>query len=161
MPEGLTQIERIKFDAARDRLYISGYGPAALKPNGEWGLMGRMVMRIDGFTKGTPKVAWTNAALALDDENMPPKAMSWAGDYIFTAACKPTAGLRGQIYVYSVADGKLVGRISAPTEIAQQTGWVDLSQGILARNLPDGRYVICQEDKFHPKVVLHFWNPKG
>ena len=159
MPPGLTQMDRIKYDAKNDRAYVSGYGPDALKPNGEWGLMGRLLMRVDGFTTGTPKVVWSNEKLHLDDEGLPPKAMTWAGDYIFTAACKPTAGLGGQIYVYRIMDGSFVGRISAPNEIAKQTGWVDLSHGLLARLMPDGRYCIAQEDNWHAKVILHLWTP--
>ena len=160
MPPGITQMDRIKYDAKQDRLYVSGYGPDAPKPNGEWGLMGRLLMRVDGFTRGTPKVVWTNAKLNLDDEGLPPKAMTWAGDYLFTAACKPTASLGGQIYVYRITDGSFVGRISAPTEIAAQSGWVDLSHGLLARLLPDGRYAIAQEDNWHAKVIVHLWKPQ-
>jgi len=81
-----------------------------------------------------------------------------AGDYIFTAACKPTVGFLGQIYVYRAGDGGFVGRISAPKEIAQNTGWIDLSHGIRAREL-GGTYYITQEDNLRAKVILYIWKP--
>ena len=82
------------------------------------------------------------------------------GDFIFTAACKPTNGLRGQIYVYQASTGALLGRISAPKAIAQNTGWIDLSHGLRAREL-GGTYYITQEDNLRAKVILHIWKPKG
>ena len=78
----------------------------------------------------------------------------------FTAACKPTGGLRGQIYVYRTSDGGFVGRISAPKAIAQNTGWVDLSHGLRARE-SGGTYYITQEDNLRAKVILHIWKPTG
>jgi len=161
LPAGMTKLERLAYDSENDRMYASGYTDAATKPNGEWGLMGRALMRIDGFTSGKPKITWNIANLRLDDDQMPPKAFAWAGDYLFTAACKPTAGLRGQIYVYRISDGGFVGRISAPLEIAENTGWIDLSHGIRARLLPDGRYCLTQEDNLRAKVIIHYWTPKG
>mgnify|MGYP005839903129 FL=1 len=160
LPPGMTEVHRIVYDAANDRLYASGYSEAIPKPAGEWGLVGRVMMRVDGYLTDKPKVVWTSSDLRLDDDGLPPKSMAWAGEYLFTAACKPTAGLRGQIYVYRVKDGTFVGRISAPREIAEQTGWVDLSHGLRARLLPDGRYAITQEDNWHAKVIVHLWKPK-
>lgn len=156
IPSPFTQVERVAFDAARDVMYVSGYSSAVPKPNGEWGLMGRVLACIDKFTTA-PRVVWTTR-VEVDDDNLPPKAMCHAGDYVFTAACKPTGGLRGQIYVYRASDGGFVGRISAPKEIAQNTGWIDLSHGIRAREL-DGTYYITQEDNLRAKVILHIWKP--
>ncbi len=160
-PAGMTQIERLLYDADHDRMYVSGYTETIPKPNGEWGLMGRALLRVDGFTSGKPAVTWVVQNLRLDDGGLPPKAVAWAGDYLFTAACKPTAGLRGQIYVYRISDGGFVGRISAPQEIAENTGWIDLSHGLRARLLPDGRYCLTQEDNLRAKVIVHYWTPKG
>ena len=156
MPKPLTEVHRLAYDAANDVMYASGYTETITKPSGEWGLMGRALVRIDHFTT-KPVIAWTTG-VRVDDDNLPPKAMALAGDFIFTAACKPTAGLRGQIYVYRITDGSLVGRISAPKAIAQNTGWIDLSHGIRAREL-DGTYYITQEDNLRAKVILHTWKP--
>jgi len=90
----------------------------------------------------------------VDYDNLPPKAMCHAGDYVFTAVCKPTVGLRGQIYVYRPGDEGFVGRISAPKEIAQITGWIDLSHGIRAREL-GGTWYVTQENNLRAKVILH------
>ena len=156
LPPALTEVCRITYDAAHDVMYASGYSSEVSKPEGEWGLMGRVLARIDHFTTA-PSVTWTTR-VEVDDENLPPKAMCHAGEYVFTAACKPTAGLRGQIYVYRASDGGLVGRISAPKEIAQNTGWIDLSHGLRAREL-GGTYYITQEDNLRAKVILHTWKP--
>ena len=48
------------------------------------------------------------------NQRLPLKAMTWAGDYLFTAACKPTANFGGHIYVYRITDVRFAGRISAP-----------------------------------------------
>lgn len=156
IPKPLTEVHRLVYDAGNDVMYASGYTDTITKPSGEWGLMGRALVRIDHFTT-KPTIAWT-AGVRVDDDNLPPKAMAQAGDYIFTAACKPTAGLRGQIYVYKISDGSFVGRISAPTEIAQNTGWIDLSHGVRVREL-NGTYYITQEDNLRAKVILHTWKP--
>ncbi|MCL4788913.1 MAG: hypothetical protein KJ070_19315 [Verrucomicrobia bacterium] len=160
LPAGIREVHRIAYDVERDRMYLSGYTDATPKPEGEWGLIGRALLRIDGFTTPQPRIAWTSHDLRLDDGGLPPKAMAWAGDYLFTAACKPTADLRGQIYVYRADSGAFVGRISAPREIAEQTGWIDLSHGLRARER-DGVYYLAQEDNWHAKVILHIWKPEG
>ena len=67
--------------------------------------------------------------------------------------------MRGIIYVYSAADGNFVGRISGTKEFTQRTGWVDLSHGLRARQLPDGRYCLTQEENFHGKVLVILWTP--
>ena len=108
------------------------------QPSG-MGLCGSALVRVDGWLKGKRELRWT-APLLLDDAKLPPKAICQAGDCIFAAACQPTAGFRGVIYVYSAKDEKLVGRISGAKEFTQRTGWVDLSLGLRARKLPDGRY---------------------
>ncbi len=156
LPPPMTELDRATYDAAHNVMYVSGYTNAVPKPSGEWGLMGRVLARIDKFTT-EPSVAWTTG-VTLDDENLPPKAMCQAGQYLFTAACKPIHGMRGQIYVYRASDGSFVGRISAPKAIAQNTGWIDLSHGIRAREL-GGVYYIAQEDNLHAKVILHIWKP--
>ena len=156
IPKPMTEVHRLAYDPASDVMYLSGYTDTITKPNGEWGLMGRALVRVDHFTT-KPTIAWT-AGVQVDDDNLPPKAMATAGQYIFTAACKPTAGLRGQIYVYKISDGSLVGRISAPKGIAQNTGWIDLSHGLRAREL-NGTYYITQEDNLRAKVILHTWKP--
>lgn len=158
LPAPLREVERVIYDAANDVMYASGYTDTIAKPSGEWGLIGRAVMRIDRFTT-KPTVAWT-VGVRVDDDNLPPKAICQAGDFIFTAACKPTNGLRGQIYVYQASTGALLGRISAPKAIAQNTGWIDLSHGLRAREL-GGTYYITQEDNLRAKVILHIWKPKG
>ena len=112
---------------------------------------------VDRWLSGKQTVRWT-APLLSDDAKISPKAICHAGDYIF-AACQPTAGLRGVIYVYSAKDGKLVGRISSGKEYIQWTGWVDLNHGLRARQLPDGRYCLMQEENFHGKVLVILWTP--
>jgi hypothetical protein len=156
LPPPLTEVHRLAYDAPHDVMYASGYSTNTPKPSSEWGLIGRVLARIDRFTTA-PTVAWTSG-VRVDDENLPPKAMCQAGDYIFTAACKPTGGLRGQIYVYRTSDGSFVGRISAPKAIAQNTGWIDLSHGLRARE-SGGTYYITQEDNLRAKVILHIWKP--
>lgn len=156
LPTPMVEVERLCYDVGNDVMYASGYTDKIRKPDGEWGLMGRALLRIDHFTT-QPAVAWTSG-VKVDDDNLPPKAVCWAGDYLFTAACKPTAGLRGQIYVYRVKNGSFVGRISAPKEIAQNTGWIDLSHGLRAR-VDQGTYYLTQEDNLRAKVILHIWKP--
>lgn len=156
LPKPLIEVHRLVYDATHDVMYASGYTDAIPKPQGEWGLIGRALIRVEHFTK-QPALTWIRG-LGVDDDNLPPKALCMAGDYLFTAACKPTAGLRGQIFVHRASDGGFVGRISAPKAIAQNTGWVDLSHGLRARE-QDGVYYITQEDNLRGKVILHTWRP--
>ena len=158
LPEGMNEVCRVAYDTESDALFFSGYTRDLPKPKGQWGLCGSALVRVDGWLKGKRELRWT-APLLLDDAKLPPKAICHAGDYIFAAACQPTAGLRGVIYVYSSKDGSLVGRISGGKEFTQRTGWVDLSHGLRARKLPDGRYCLTQEENFHGKVLVILWTP--
>ncbi len=157
-PEGVTEVCRLAYDTKSDALYLSGYTRELPKPEGQWGLSGNALVRVNGWLKGKQERGWT-APLLLDDAKLPPKAICQAGEYLFAAACQPTAGLRGVIYVYSAKDGKLVGRISGAKEFTQRTGWVDLSHGLRARQLPDGRYCLTQEENYHGKVLVILWMP--
>ena len=154
----MTEVCRLAYDTKTDTLFLSGYTSEFPKPKGHWGLSGDALVRVDGWLNGKQTVRWT-APLLPDDAKLSPKAICPAGDYIFAAACQPTAGLRGIIYVYSAADGKLVGRISGGKEYTQRTGWIDLSHGLRVRQLPDGRYCLTQEENFHGKVLVILWTP--
>jgi hypothetical protein len=160
VPDGIDEVCRVAYDSESDTLFLGAYTQDLPKPKGQWGLSGSAMVRIDGWLKGNRKRSWT-APLLLDDANLPPKAIAQAGDYVFAAACQPTAGLRGVIYVYSAADGKLVGRISGAKEFTQRAGWVDLSHGVRARKLPDGRYCLTQEENYHGKVLVILWTPRA
>ncbi len=149
-PEGVTEVCRLAYDTKSDALYLSGYTRELPKPEGQWGLSGSALVRVDGWLKGKRELRWT-APLLLDDAKLPPKAISQAGDYIFAAACQPTAGLHGVIYVYSAKDGKLVGRISGAKEFTQRTGWVDLSHGLRAR---DGQFQATEFTKASDLTML-------
>ncbi len=157
-PAGMTEVCRLAYDTKADTLFLSGYTSELPKPKGHWGLSGDALVRVDGWMRGQQTVRWT-APLLPDDAKLSPKAICHAGDYIFAAACQPTAGQRGIIYVYSAADGKLVGRISGGKEYTQRTGWIDLSHGLRVRLLPDGRYCLTQEENFHGKVLVILWTP--
>ena len=158
LPLPLNEVQRMAYDTDHDVMYVTGYGPDAPKPNGEWGLIGRSLTKYEKFTSGKPTAAWSTT-MELDDGRAPPKSMAWAGDYVFTAACLPSKGLRAQIYVYSARNGAFVGRITAPTEIADHAGWVDLIHGLRVRLDQDGVYLITQEENFHGKMLVHTWKP--
>ena len=74
IPKPLTEVYRVVYDAAADVMYASGYTDTITKPNGEWGLMGRALVRIDHFTTKLT-ISWT-AGVLVDDDNLPPKAMA-------------------------------------------------------------------------------------
>ncbi len=115
-------------------------------------LNSRALIRIDGFTT-KPTIAWT-AGVRVEDDNLPPKAMAQAGEYIFTAACKPTAGVRGQIFVYRITDRSLLRLISAPRR-SRRAPARSISAMACA---PD---YLTHGDNLRAKVIIHRWKPKG
>ena len=154
-------VEGLVFDIANARRQIEPQEsrPCLLRIRNSRSLLAGLAILccVDRWLRGKQTVRWT-APLLSDDAKLSRKAICHAEDYIF-AACQPTAGLLGVVYVYSAKDEKLVGRISSGKEYTQRTGWVDLNNGLRARQLPDGRYCLTQEENFHGKVLVILWTP--
>ena len=79
------------------------------------------------------------------------KAMTYAGDYIFTFMCA-----NGTINIYERAEGnRFVGALSPGAEVEKKSGWTDFCFAINARKNDDGTYEILAEENAYAKV-LHY-----
>lgn len=171
-PREVGSIQRIHYAPDDDALYVSGYDDSNPTPQGEWGRTGSVFARYDGWTAGARKLAWKillpldHPAVGIGPATL--KDMWIEGDYAFFITCNSTPATT--VYVYSLADGKLVGTILPGPEIAGDIafwgtygslGWVDMAWGIQAFQRANGEYAILFEDDLHAKNVLYRWCPSG
>lgn len=173
---------RIAYDAARDRLYLSGPAPepgpytiaAQEAPDGR--LVGDRIARFDAWmaSASVPEPTWT-AAIPFDSTRLRsrhtardlPTAMTVEGDHIFVAA---TAF--GRIRAWQADDGRFVGMIEiGPSQRAaaladdgtasadaNALGLIDSAYSLRAW-LKDGEYRLTYHDNFLNRTVLYRWRP--
>lgn len=167
-PKELGNIQRIHYDPGHDALYVTGYDDSIPAPD-EWGRVGTVFARYDGWTDGDARrLSWK---VVLPRDNTPEytlKDMWIEGDYAFFITCssKPTT----IIHVLSLKDGHVVGTIVPGPEIGGDVaifgeygnlGWVDMVGGIQAFKRSNGEYRILFEDDLHAKNVMYTWCPEG
>ncbi len=155
-PEGFIEIGRVHYVPATDTLYIAGFTQE--KKQVAWGTIGSIVVRYDGWSTGKPVKKWT-ADMPVDDEKLYPKSLDIAGDYLFTAAVKPTKGVSALVSVFSLKDGAPVGTMQPGPEVGGVCGWIDMSHGLRALRCSDGEYRLLVEEDFRGKNLLYRWTP--
>ncbi|MBA3705637.1 MAG: T9SS type A sorting domain-containing protein [Bacteroidetes bacterium] len=154
IPAPFNAVERVKYIAGSDVLYISGWSGSYPNSKNDWGRVGRIICRFNNW-KGGNRIA--NATIVLDYTNQEaPKAFDVAGDYIFAVACKEE-----KMWVYNNSAGNLTGIMLPGPEVNNKTGWVDVPFGTRAFKRSNGEYVILNEEDLFGKVIMYRWCPTG
>ena len=157
LPEKMfTQVCRVLYDVKTDSLYLGGY--TAQRPAKSWGLIGSVLAKYDGYLKGDRKLVWT-ADLPVDDEQLHPKSVDIAGDYVFMVMVKPTKGVSAMVHALDLTSGKLVGTMEPGPAVGGKSGWVDQSHGLRAMQRKGGEYLILVEEDARGKNLLYRWTP--
>jgi len=152
IPAPFNSVERVKYIAGSDVLYITGWSSNYPNSKTDWGRVGRIICRYNNW-KGGNRTA--NVTMVLDYTNQEaPKCMDIAGDYAFVVACKEE-----KMWVYNTSSGSLTGIITPGPEINSKSGWVDIPYGVRAFKRSTGEYLINVEEDLFGKVVLYRWNP--
>ncbi len=161
-PEGWDLIRRIKYDAATDTLYLTGY--LAGQRVETWGVIGPTARRYDGWLAGKRALRWTNRDLPRDGNSDPkegpltPQALDIAGDYLFVGMVKPTQG-KQRVHVLRLADGRYVGAFAPGDDVGGMAGWLDMPYALQAIKRRNGEYLILVEEDFRAKNLLYRWRP--
>lgn len=155
LPAPMTGIERLQYDVDSDVMYIGGWTATATNELSDWGIVGSTLARYPNWSTGN-RTASSTVVPPKDATGHVMKAMSMAGDYVFTGLASES----GKICVYSAKDLSLVGNITVPATMGT-TGWIDLPHGIQAFKKSNGQYLILIEDDYRGKNILHQWCPTG
>ncbi len=159
-PEDFDLVRRIYYVPETDTLYLSGY----LKTDeiDSWGVCGKTLRRYDGWTSGSPKIAWT-VPLPVNptgEEGKPlsPEGLEVAGDYIFCGMVKADEG-RQRTYALEAATGKVLGAFVPGGAVGEEAGWQDMPYSVAAMKRKNGDYLILVEEDWRGKNILYRWTP--
>ncbi len=151
-----SDLQRIEYDSENDIMYLGGYTSANPNPGdaqGFWGLVGKVIVRYDDWSRGNRTPRW-QVVLPYSKDTMP-KAMSVAGGKLFVAYV-----YTAEVHVYDAETGAPQGTISPGPEVDSTSGWVDIPYGIRAYQRSDGEYLIFVEEDAYAKVMMYRWDGK-
>jgi hypothetical protein len=86
MPAPFRQIQRVRYDAAQDTLYVAGYARDRPSPyrRGEWTAMGGVLARYDGWSTA-PRLRWRVDLDTRGGLGRRPNGFAVAGDRVFVS----------------------------------------------------------------------------
>jgi hypothetical protein len=157
MPAPFNRIARIVYIAATDTMYVAGYTAAAPYPDASyWKQAGRVLVRYDNWSSGTPTQTWALNLPWISSTNPTQSTIgiAVAGNYVFMAEIAAS-----QIDVYDNRTGQLVGTMTPGATVGNTSGWVDVFTGISATLRSNGEYVILVEDDARAKLLMYRWTP--
>lgn len=172
LPAYITDVNRVLYDVERDELLVSCYTTANPSPNSSiWGQVGTTILTFKNMKEkfanieSVPSEQWkydqelviptspktTQGTTTDPGVEISAKAMTYAGDYIFTFLCA-----NGTINIYERSgENRFVGSIEPGIEVERKSGWTDFCFAINARKNSDGTYEILAEENAYAKV-LHY-----
>jgi hypothetical protein len=159
MPAPFTRIGRVNYFAATDTMYITGYTtdyPKDPTDNTHWKEAGRVLMRYDNWSSGTPTRTWGHALPWVTNTTPQQTTVSIAvaGDYVFVAEL-----YTAKIDIFDNRTGVYVGALTPGATVGNTSGWVDVYMGISAVKRGNGEYVVLVEDDARAKFLMYRWTP--
>jgi hypothetical protein len=159
MPAPFTRIARVNYFAATDTMYITGYTtdyPKDPTDNTHWKEAGRVLMRYDNWSSGSPTRTWGHALPWVTNTTPQQTTVSIAvaGDYVFAAEL-----YKAQIDIFDNRTGNTIGALTPGATVGNTSGWVDVYMGISAVKRSNGEYVVLVEDDARAKLLMYRWTP--
>ncbi|MGB7712696.1 MAG: hypothetical protein WBL95_24700 [Microcoleus sp.] len=151
MPAPFNKLLRIKYYPDTDVMYLGGYTVDRPHTGEEWGIVGTEIVRYDNWTKH--KTLRWRINLPYDPKANPMliiKAMDVAGDRVFAVDSR-----KAEVYVYDTGTGAFVTKLTPGTEVAGETGWVDIPYALRAYRKANGEYVVFVEEDAKAKVIMY------
>ena len=157
MPTPFQTLERIKYFPETDTMYLTGYTNERPHIGKEWGIAGTEIMRYDNWNT-TRNVRWRLALPYEPSDNSNPgakpsliiKAIDIAGDRIFAAS-----GLQAEVYVYDTATGAFITKLTPGSEVAGESGWIDIPYALRSYQRANNEYVVFVEEDGKAKVIMY------
>ncbi|CAN7306886.1 hypothetical protein [Paraburkholderia sp. SIMBA_054] len=156
MPAPFNRIARIVYIAETDTMYVSGYTSSLPWDATHWKEAGRILVRYDNWSSGSPTPVYTIAlpCNASSNPQITPVGVAVAGNYIFVAELYTP-----KVDVYDARSGQMVGYMTPGAAVGNTTGWVDVYLGISAVRRGNGEYVVLLEDDARAKILMYRWTP--
>ncbi len=151
MPAPFNKLLRIKYYPDTDVMYLGGYTVDRPHTSEEWGIVGTEIVRYDNWTKH--KTLRWRINLPYDPKANPMliiKAMDVAGDRVFAVDSR-----KAEVYVYDTETGAFVTKLTPGTEVAGETGWVDIPYALRAYRRANGEDVVFVEEDAKAKVIVY------
>ncbi|MEG4352952.1 hypothetical protein QUA74_24840 [Microcoleus sp. LAD1_D3] len=151
MPAPFKSLARIKYYPDTDVMYLGGYTVDRPHIGEEWGIVGTEIVRYDNWTRN--KTLRWRITLPYDPKANPMliiKAMDVAGDRVFAVDSR-----KAEVYVYDTGTGAFVTKLTPGTEVAGETGWVDIPYALRAYRRANGEYVVFVEEDAKAKVIVY------
>lgn len=151
MPAPFNKLLRIKYYPDTDVMYLGGYTVDRPHTGEEWGIVGTEIVRYDNWTNH--KTLRWRINLPYDPKANPMliiKAMDVAGDRVFAVDSR-----KAEVYVYDTGTGAFVTKLTPGTEVAGESGWVDIPYGLRAFQRTNGEYLVFVEEDEKAKVIMY------
>ena len=151
MPAPFNKLLRIKYYPDTDVMYLGGYTVDRPHTGEEWGIVGTEIVRYDNWKKH--KTLRWRINLPYDPKANPMliiKAMDVEGDRVFAVDSR-----KAEVYVYDTETGAFVTKLTPGTEVAGETGWVDIPYALRAYRRANGEYVVFVEEDAKAKVIVY------
>ena len=147
--------QRVMYDADSDTMYIGGYLDE--ETDECWGLIGKRIMRFDGWLSGERTLRWDlelpyTCGTDTDGEILP-KAMSIAGNYLFTVDVYTAT-----VHVYDLVTAAPIGTMSPGESVGGISGWIDIPYALHAVQRAAGDYVLLVEEDLYGKIIVYNWD---
>lgn len=157
MPAPFQTLERIKYFPETDTMYLTGYTNERPHIGKEWGIAGTEIMRYDNWNT-TRNVRWRLALPYEPSDNSNPsakpfliiKAIDIAGNRIFAVS-----GLQAEVYVYDTATGAFITKLTPSSEVAGESGWIDIPYALRSYQRANNEYVVFVEEDAKAKVIMY------
>jgi hypothetical protein len=156
MPAPFSRIARIVYIAETDTMYVSGYTSSLPWDWTHWKEAGRILVRYDNWSSGSPTPVYTITLpwTTTTNPQVTPVGVAVAGNYIFVAELYTP-----KVDVYDARSGQMVGYMTPGAAVGNTTGWVDVYLGISAVRRDNGEYVVLLEDDARAKILMYRWTP--
>ncbi len=166
-PDDFQAVTRLIYNKATDSLYLFGFLQNQPIASGSVTTAGIAARRYDGWLHGTQEIVWTNAALPTTTAyanggftQLPAKAVSLAGDYIFAGMVKnQKPAVNPMVCILDAKSGKYIGTLTAGPEVGGIGGWEDMLGSVNAMRRDDGEYIVLVEDDWRGKNIMFRWTP--
>jgi hypothetical protein len=152
-PAPFTDLERIQYDSTTDTMYLAGY--TAAQPSDTWGAF-KVIAKYDNWSSGSPELEWTITPPydnSGDSSGLIPKSMAVSGNDVFVSFFQ--WGGPAEIMAYDATTGAALGTITPTAAVGGVAGDTDITQGLTATHLSDGRDVLFAEDDRYGRVVMY------
>lgn len=151
-PSVFTDVRRIEYFPKTDTMYLSGFTKDHPALDDDAGAAGSEIVRFDNWSQGNRTPRWRTVIPhdTTGKREVVTVAMSVAGDYVFSVTVK-----KPEVSVYNAATGKQVQKLKPGSEVAGESGWIDIPYGIRAFRRSNGEYLVFVEEDWKGKVIMY------